>query len=129
LIPKDERRPRRLLDSRRQADGELSDSDDEGEGGRKDHSNNHDADPEGGILGKIPKTVGINAPIGADKTHGAGPSGHMTAVRVLPASDADTDKMDIDGGSEKGNTIVVGGATNESASMEVDKPPPLKAQP
>ena len=34
FIDPDDRRPMRLLDARRQADGELSDSDDEGEGGR-----------------------------------------------------------------------------------------------
>ncbi len=33
-----DRRPMRLLDSRRQADGELSDSEDEGEGGRRNHA-------------------------------------------------------------------------------------------
>ncbi|KAF9036492.1 histone deacetylase complex catalytic component RPD3 [Hymenopellis radicata] len=38
LIPKDERRTRSILDSRIQGDGELSDSDDEGEGNRRDHA-------------------------------------------------------------------------------------------
>ena len=38
----DDRRPMRLLDSRRQADGELSDSDDEGEGGRRDHASHRE---------------------------------------------------------------------------------------
>jgi histone deacetylase 1/2 len=40
----DDRRPLRILDSRRQADGELSDSDDEGEDGRR----NHDIEAGGG---------------------------------------------------------------------------------
>jgi hypothetical protein len=38
LISPDERRPQRILDARRQAEGELSDSDDEGEGGRRNHA-------------------------------------------------------------------------------------------
>ncbi|KIY69686.1 hypothetical protein CYLTODRAFT_442528 [Cylindrobasidium torrendii FP15055 ss-10] len=37
LIPKDERRHRSILDTRVQRDGELSDSDDEGDGGRRNH--------------------------------------------------------------------------------------------
>lgn len=37
LIPKDERRHRSILDTRVQHDGELSDSDDEGDGGRRNH--------------------------------------------------------------------------------------------
>jgi histone deacetylase 1/2 len=40
----DDRRPMRILDSRMQAEGELSDSDDEGEGGRR----NHDIEGAGG---------------------------------------------------------------------------------
>ncbi|KAF8909173.1 hypothetical protein CPB85DRAFT_1307977 [Mucidula mucida] len=58
LIPTDVRRPRKLMDSRIQADAEMSDSDDEGEGGRRDHA------------------MGV-----ADLA--AGPSGHTTVARVL----------------------------------------------
>lgn len=88
-----ERRPMRLLDSRRQADGELSDSDDEGEGGRRDHGHYRDQDdePNGthkfGLGGGILNTTSM-------ATHGAGPSGHTTAVRILKSNNPDT--MDID---------------------------------
>lgn len=88
-----ERRPMRLLDSRRQADGELSDSDDEGEGGRRDHGHYRDQDdePNGthkfGLGGGILNTTSM-------ATHGAGPSGHTTAVRILKSNNPDT--MDVD---------------------------------
>jgi histone deacetylase 1/2 len=88
-----DRRPMRLLDSRRQADGELSDSDDEGEGGRRNHGHYRDQDdePNGthkfGLGGGILNTTSM-------ATHGAGPSGHTTAVRILKSNNPDT--MDVD---------------------------------
>jgi hypothetical protein len=46
LIPADTRRVTRLLDSMIQPDGTLSDSEDEGEGGRRNIASNHDVDTE-----------------------------------------------------------------------------------
>lgn len=46
LLPPDTRRVTRLLDSLVQKDGELSDSDDEGEGDRRDHASHRDWDAE-----------------------------------------------------------------------------------
>jgi hypothetical protein len=46
LIPLDTRRVTRLLDSVIQPDGTLSDSEDEGEGGRRNHATNRDVDTE-----------------------------------------------------------------------------------
>lgn len=104
LIPPDSRRHRRLLDSRRQADGELSDSDDEGEGGRRDHGLHRDPDStshssENDIPGgrKFGMGVGIMTS-GQTTTHGAGPSGHATVARILSnamSGPADT-SMDVD---------------------------------
>lgn len=100
LIPPDERRPRRLLDSRRQADGELSDSDDEGEGGRRNHASYRDADSaesNGGL--KFGIGVGILAAGSAASTHGAGPSGHTTTARMAkspPAASMDLDPTPSD---------------------------------
>ncbi len=70
LIPTDVRRPRKLMDSRIQADAEMSDSDDEGEGGRRDHASHREL-PE-----KATFRMGV-----ADLA--AGPSGHTTVARVL----------------------------------------------
>jgi hypothetical protein len=46
LIPRDTRRVTRLLDAVIQPDGTLSDSEDEGEGGRRNHATNRDVDTE-----------------------------------------------------------------------------------
>jgi histone deacetylase 1/2 len=94
-----ERRPQRLLDSRRQADGELSDSDDEGEGGRRNHAHHRDQDSiignEGGSGRKFGMGIGIMTS-GSAATHGAGPSGHNTAARMLSTAIAGSSRMDID---------------------------------
>ena len=105
LIDPDERRPRARLDTRVQNDAELSDSDDEGEGGRRDHASHRDRDrdldldldregspgsslsvplngvgrrPSGGIgiMGGAPSMAGL----GLGSTNGAGPSGHSHVV-------------------------------------------------
>jgi histone deacetylase 1/2 len=91
LIPPDERRPMRLLDSRRQADGELSDSDDEGEGGRRNHSRHKDrarsrSSGRESNSGSSGRKFGIGVGIMSSATtsmHGAGPSGHPTTARNL----------------------------------------------
>jgi histone deacetylase 1/2 len=82
LIPPDTRRPARLLDSRRQADGELSDSDDEGTGGRRNHASGKDSDniSENGSGHKL-----VGAGIMNFGAH-SGPSSHTTVARVLSSS-------------------------------------------
>lgn len=92
LIPPNERRPQRLLDSRIQADGELSDSDDEGEGGRRDHARHKSRERESPSTGpKFGLGVGILNSVAA--TQGAGPSSHGMLSRAL---DPTTAIMDID---------------------------------
>jgi len=94
----DERRPQRILDRHVQADGELSDSDDEGEGGRRDHASHRGSPSSNGSRSgghRFGMGVGImTAP--AVSTHGAGPSGHTT----LPPSTLGT--MDLDQGPSNG---------------------------
>lgn len=122
MLDPDERRPQSLLDSRVQMDGELSDSDDEGEGGRRNHASHRDRErddspsstslsgigrrPSGGmgIMGAAPSMV--------TSTNGAGPSGHSHALparrpSLSPVSETETSMVaaDImavepDGGSE-----------------------------
>jgi histone deacetylase 1/2 len=114
FIDPDDRRPMRLLDARRQADGELSDSDDEGEGGRRNHARYRDRESEelngshkfglgGGILNSGPMN-----------THGAGPSGHTTAVRILSAAAVES-AMDVDTPSAESNT---GGSGTDSVAAK-----------
>ncbi|KAG5734842.1 Histone deacetylase RPD3 [Termitomyces sp. T112] len=93
-----ERRPQRLLDSRRQADGELSDSDDEGEGGRRNHMRHRSRDSvEGdGTNRKFGMGVGIMTSSTSTLGHGVGPSGHTTATRILSTSHPDPSDMEID---------------------------------
>lgn len=89
LIPPDSRRHRRLLDSRVQAAGELSDSDDEGEGDRRDYTNHKDrgresrsrsSETESGEMRRFGIGGGILSAGAAGSTHGAGPSGHTTLI-------------------------------------------------
>ena len=98
MLDPDERRSQRILDRRVQGDGELSDSDDEGEGGRRDHTSHRGSPSSNGSRSgghKFGIGVGImTAP--AVSTHGAGPSGHTT----LPPPGLGT--IDIDQGSTNG---------------------------
>ena len=94
LIPPDTRRHRSLLDSRRQADGELSDSDDEGTGGRKNHAHHRERDSvsrssENDSQGGRKFGMGPAGIMGSGSTaiH-AGPSGHTTIARILSNSGA-----------------------------------------
>ena len=103
-INPNERRPQRLLDSPVQRDDELSDSEDEGEGGRKNHASHRDADstllsPTGtrrfglgvGIMGAAPPGVGSAA------AGSGGPSAHHAAPPVKEKDDViDLDAMDVD---------------------------------
>lgn len=97
LIPSNERRHMRLLDHLRQNDGDLSDSDDEGEGGRRNHASFRDKD-RSETNGSGNHKFGIGGGIltsGHANTHGAGPSAHTTAVQIL-SSAAAQDTMDVD---------------------------------
>ncbi|KAG2023811.1 histone deacetylase Hda1 [Coprinopsis cinerea AmutBmut pab1-1] len=113
MVDPNDRRPMRLLDSRRQADGELSDSDDEGEGGRRDIASHKDRESNGEGAGhKFGMGVGIMASSSA-ATHGAGPSGHTTAAQILSAPKADA-PMDVDTPtSETGSAPVTEGKGSE----------------
>lgn len=88
----DDRRNQRLLDSRVQADGELSDSDDEGDGGRRDHKSHKDDEPMHGR--KFSVATGIMNAGPAASTHGAGPSGHPPTIPPPLVSEAEA--MEID---------------------------------
>jgi len=112
LINPNDRRPMRLLDSRRQPDGELSDSEDEGEGGRRNHASYRERDTNGGHKFGIGGGI-LNS--GTASTHGAGPSGHHTVVRMLSSLAADT-TMDVDSPSTESGAgtepLVAAGASD-----------------
>lgn len=131
-----DRRPMRLLDSRRQADGDLSDSDDEGEGGRRNHARYRERDidePNGshkfGLGGGI-----LNA--GSMNSHGAGPSGHTTAVRILSSATAESNSMEVDtpsadsnaGGSGTEAPVVASSATAAPPAVESPTTIPAKTE-
>ena len=114
LISPDERRHRRVIDARRQADGELSDSEDEGEGGRRNHARYRDLDTsrrssgtEGTGTRKFGMGVGIMSSGQASSAHhGAGPSSNTPVARILSAANAGIQPMDLDdtpSTSENGN--------------------------
>lgn len=90
----DDRRDQRSLDTRIQADGELSDSDDEGEGGRRDHKSHKDDEPIHGR--KFSVATGIMNAGPAASTHGAGPSGHPPAIPPPLASTNEAMEVDED---------------------------------
>lgn len=125
LIPPDERRPMRLLDSRRQADGELSDSDDEGEGGRRDHAKFRESDS---VEGSGSHKFGIGGGIltsGAASTHGAGPSGHTTVARMLSATTSTDMDVDSSSASASGDPAALGAViapSSERATVPSDEP-------
>ncbi|KAH7924001.1 histone deacetylase [Leucogyrophana mollusca] len=134
LIPPDTRRHRRLLDSRIQRDGELSDSDDEGEGGRRDHANYRDRDSgsrsrSSGADSGAGRKFGIGAGILtsglAGMTHGAGPSGHTT---VVPPGLGGPSAMDVDdtpSTTESGPTPAEPAVTNGDHAAEEKSPAPM----
>ena len=101
LIPPDERRPQRLLDSMQQRDDEFSDSEDEGEGGRRNHASRRDRDSVGPSSGRR-----FGAPAGIlSATHGVGPSAAPPAIAPTAnvaasagsngQSDMDVDETDV----------------------------------
>jgi len=92
LIPPDTRRHRRLFNSRIQADGGLSDSDDEGEGGCRDHAHHRDRDSDrrshsSEVKSKQVRHRCVYPEFGtsgaAGSTYGAGPSGHINVVHPI----------------------------------------------
>jgi histone deacetylase 1/2 len=121
MLDPDERRPQLILDRRVQADGELSDSDDEGEGGRRDHAS-HRGSPSsnGSNSGGLKFGIGVGimtAP--AVSTHGAGPSGHTT----LPPSGLGT--MDVDQETSNGTSALANAGGRGSPGYEELKPDEL----
>ncbi|KAG1755026.1 histone deacetylase complex catalytic component RPD3 [Suillus paluster] len=132
LIPSDARRHRRLLDSRIQADGELSDSDDEGEGDRRDHAQHRDRDSEtrsrsseAEIAGgrRFGINVGILSSGAAGSTHGAGPSGHTTMVRPVLSGHLPME-VDTPTTTESGPTPIEPAAVNGTTDhLSGDKSP------
>jgi histone deacetylase 1/2 len=127
--PPDSRRHRRLLDSRVQADGELSDSDDEGEGGRRDYANHKDrgresrsrsSETENGEMRRFGIGGGILGAGAASSTHGAGPSGHTTLIsQTLKTPLAmDTDEPPS---ADNGVAAVGSGTSNGNGSLEITR--------
>jgi len=118
MLDPDDRRPQRILDRRVQADGELSDSDDEGEGGRRDHASHRGSPSSNGSNSgghKFGMGVGIlTAP--AASTHGAGPSGHTT----LPPPGLGT--MVVDQGPSNGTPAQPNAGGRGSPGYEEPKP-------
>ena len=93
------RRQRRLLDSSIQNDGELSDSDDEGEGGRRNHASHRERDSIGPAVSRR-FGVGImgGGPAGASS---GGPSMHTIVPPIVMGSSGfqtpgHSENMDID---------------------------------
>ncbi|KAF7339941.1 Histone deacetylase [Mycena venus] len=122
LIPPDTRRHRRLLDSRRQADGELSDSDDEGDGGRTNHASHRDPDSTSRTSGNEAaggRKFGIMA--SASTAFPAGPSGHSTAARILSSGSV---KMDVDDAADTPSTSNENGSASGEKTNGIHSPKP-----
>lgn len=129
LIPPDERRPQRLLDSRRQNDGELSDSDDEGEDSRRDHASHRD--PEASTSGRrFGTAVGI---MSTGSTHGIGPTIALpvssgNAAAAAPSGSSAASEMDVDDDEAplaqtlRGKGKASASSTPNDTSMAVDPP-------
>ena len=119
MLDPDERRGQRLLDQRVQADGELSDSDDEGEGGRRDHASHRGSPSSNGSNSgghKFGMHVGImTAPTAS--THGAGPSRHTT----LPPPSG-LGPMELDQGSLSSTPAQAGNGGRGSPAYDGLKP-------
>lgn len=135
LIPADERRPMRLLDSRRQADGELSDSDDEGDDDRRDHQSHRD--PES-VAVAAPKRLPVGI-MSVGSTHGLGPTvaAAVPAVAATSGSSAAQSDMDVDDDeaplAETVRARAKARSSDTASAMVVDPPaapaPPADATP
>jgi len=98
-VDRDERRPIWLRDSTIQKDGELSDSEDEGEGERRDHASHRDADTVTPNVGRQVR-VGIMAGAG----HSTGTGGASTHTSIAPVGVADDENaMDVDAAAKPSN--------------------------
>ncbi|TFY82069.1 hypothetical protein EWM64_g1941 [Hericium alpestre] len=118
LVDPDERRPQAMLDARVQASGELSDSDDEDEGGRRDHASHRDRDSMSSNSSRAGRKfgmgVGIMTATGLMSTHGAGPSGHTTITPALAPMDVDQEPSgELDSGAPSLNGDAVNGDSSE----------------
>jgi len=127
LIPSDTRRHRRLLDSRVQADGELSDSDDEGEGGRRDYANHKDqgresrsrsSETESGEMRRFGIGGGILSAGAASSTHGAGPSGHTTLISQTLKT---PHSVDTESATDSGAAALESSTSNANGTLESSK--------
>lgn len=130
LIPSDSRRHRRLLDSRAQADGELSDSDDEGEGGRRDFANHKDrgresrsrsSETESGEMRRFGIGGGILSAGAASSTHGAGPSGHTTLISQTHKTPLAMDTDEPPSAIDSGVATMESGTSNGNGTSEISK--------
>lgn len=146
----DKRRPMRLLDALVQRDDEFSDSEDEGEGGRRDRARHRDTDGSTkttpkrfgvgvGIMGAAPPGVGSAATQPSAAVGGSGgPSAHSPVVEALARRKETRDDMgaregepsgedmDVDS-DEKVDAKVVGAATSaglRESPMDVETPEP-----
>ncbi|KAI0322277.1 histone deacetylase complex catalytic component RPD3 [Amylostereum chailletii] len=119
MLDPDDRRPQAVLDRRVQAAGELSDSDDEDEGGRRDHASFREA--AGGSAGRAGRKfgtgMGIMTATGPAPTNGAGPSGNST-VPLLNLAPMDIDQTSSNGGANES-------AVDSTADEGVGAGPPL----
>ena len=125
-IDPDDRRNQRLLDTRVQADGELSDSDDEGEGGRR---NQHSHKGDGGLVSarKFVTTTGIMNPGASAASHGAGPSAHPpTSIPTALVTGDGMEAMEIE---EVDEPLAEGHHTEEpkpaNTTEKADRPQPV----
>jgi len=136
-ISPDKRRPMRLLDALVQPEGELSDSEDEGEGGRRDHKRHRD--PES-VTGGLGRRFGVGVGImgaGSTVTAGSGsggPSVHTTvdviarkkaefealAAAAAAAESKPSDDMDVDEPTSATNLNVSGTAVESGSSLLSD---------
>lgn len=133
-VDPDERRPMRLLDSMVQPEGELSDSEDEGEGGRRNHARRRDPDSvSNGVGRRFGVGVGIMGaatPAGGTASGSGGPSAHTSIPRLMADSstagaetETGSDSMDVDNGALPGvggETTVVNGTGNAQDTAPAD---------
>jgi len=111
MLNPDIRRPQSILDRRVQADGELSDSDDEGEGGRRNHMDGRMRIGAGfGIMEPINKEKGPSVHHHLSAAFGVGsleePSNAATPKDLESLTDEDQ-KMEIDGPEDSSTTTTV----------------------
>ena len=115
MLDPDDRRPQAVLDRRIQASGELSDSDDEDEDGRRDHASYRDVNT-GTTFATRKLGTGIMTATGPTPTNGAGPSGNTT---VIPSG---ATPMDVDQTSLSGD--INGSGVVSMAEESVSTQPP-----